>query len=469
MAKNKRPYLNPTIVSYKSLSEVIKLRKIFYDNKVPRNEKLNALQRVRAFMSRGKLPHAIEITALLVSVRSSDPAYGGSETNSDILQLSYSMSLVRFVNGLLDQFQQSDYAIPLHTLARNLNLPSYFVELRHMSTHELLLNIGLLRDTAQDAMSWLYDNYWVQISEESELEEFEEVYARELIETRERLIASALENIKCYRKIRKLDMSRIIKYGDTSELGMEYWKSVKSLQNLDTQSNDLLLFVFLFKNVLIRNVNNLKIDEEKTVKLNPAVLKLYEPLLKEFSGDFSLRLLLQMYLSLSLQNESKDSEIRNYQIRPLHVSEIDQVFEWAKYLTHRILNQGINSYPQYNIRSASQLFTFVIDKIRTVHFGMREDFLPIVRDSIAKIFGKISSETVSELNASVARLEKDAKVQSFAPPPSLDKLLSEEACESLPSINQHSKKQKRSTNDEPYFFFEEHEYWSPKAFGVTSL
>ena len=226
MAKNKRPYLNPTIVSYKSLSEVIKLRKIFYDNKVPRNEKLNALQRVRAFMSRGKLPHAIEITALLVSVRSSDPAYGGSETNSDILQLSYSMSLVRFVNGLLDQFQQSDYAIPLHTLARNLNLPSYFVELRHMSTHELLLNIGLLRDTAQDAMSWLYDNYWVQISEESELEEFEEVYARELIETRERLIASALENIKCYRKIRKLDMSRIIKHGDTSELGMQYWKSV---------------------------------------------------------------------------------------------------------------------------------------------------------------------------------------------------------------------------------------------------
>lgn len=466
MAKSRRPHLNPTIVSYKSLSEVTKLRKIFYDYKVPRNEKLNALQRVRAFMSRGRLPHAIEITALLVSVRSSDPAYGGHESNSDILQLSYSMSLVRFVNGLLDQCQQSDYAIPLHTLARNLNLPSYFVELRHMSTHELLLNIELLRHTAEDAMSWLYDNYWVHISEESELEEFEQIYTRELIETKKRLIDSALENFKCYRKIRKLDMSRTIKHGDTSELGMQYWKSVKSLQNLNNQNNDLLLFVFLYKNVLIRNVDNLKVDEEKSMKLNPAVLKLYEPLFKELSGDFCLRLLLQMYLCLSLENESKFSEIRNYQTRPLHASEIDQMVEWAKHLTHKILNQGINSYPQYNIGSASQLFTFVIDKIRTINVSVREQFIPIIRDSILKTFGSVSSESISELNASVERLERDVKVQSFAPPPSLDKLLSEETHENLATSSQPSKKQKKN-KDESYFFFEEHEHWSPKGFGVT--
>ena len=53
----------------------------------------------------------------------------------------------------------------MHLLAKQLNLPTYFVELRHMGTHENLPSLDILRSTCSKALTWLYDNYWCHVEE----------------------------------------------------------------------------------------------------------------------------------------------------------------------------------------------------------------------------------------------------------------------------------------------------------------
>ena len=174
MSSTKRLKRNPTIVCYRDVQELVILKDWLYNFDDSRDNRYRAIQKVKALSSRGKLPHAIESTSLLTSIILTDPSEGGSNNDSNVLQLSYTMALIRFVNGLLDPFQQSNFAIPLHQLAKNLNLPSFFVELRHMGTHESLPNLNILRIASRQALNWLYDNYWNHVEETDDLEDSED-------------------------------------------------------------------------------------------------------------------------------------------------------------------------------------------------------------------------------------------------------------------------------------------------------
>lgn len=94
--------------------------------------------------------------------------------SNSALQLAYAMALTRcvdvhlrrsdprsFVNGLVDPAQQSAFARPVATIARELGLPLWFVELRHASTHTDLPSLASLRSAAQLALDWLRDRYWL--------------------------------------------------------------------------------------------------------------------------------------------------------------------------------------------------------------------------------------------------------------------------------------------------------------------
>jgi hypothetical protein len=87
----------------------------------------------------------------------------------------------RFVNGLVDPAQQGLYARSIATIAHQLDLPIFFVQLRHSATHEDLPNLEVLRsggkqvvywyylfslpfpsDTCNmQALDWLYERYWI--------------------------------------------------------------------------------------------------------------------------------------------------------------------------------------------------------------------------------------------------------------------------------------------------------------------
>jgi hypothetical protein len=80
----------------------------------------------------------------------------------------------RFVTGLLDSHQTAKRKISMYALARTLDLPATFVELRHQATHEELPSLQRLRSAARKALAWIWERYWADLSLTPEGEEEEE-------------------------------------------------------------------------------------------------------------------------------------------------------------------------------------------------------------------------------------------------------------------------------------------------------
>lgn len=152
---------------WRTRSELEELKRWFFVD-ATRESKLRGIQRVNAYLTRGSyVPHVIDYTARLVQCQLNDL---GEELES--VKCQYCMVLVRFVNGMLDPVQQSQFAIPLHTLAENIGFPSWFVELRHSSTHDRELpSFEMLRMCCDEALKWVWENYWNNDEWEEEMEE----------------------------------------------------------------------------------------------------------------------------------------------------------------------------------------------------------------------------------------------------------------------------------------------------------
>jgi ribosomal biogenesis protein LAS1 len=95
------------------------------------------------------LPHALESTLslLVVIVQDNAPILAPSHLS---LRQSYSAAIIRLVNGLVDPLQLGAYARSIASIANQLGLPPWIVELRHAATHEDLPSIELLREAARD-------------------------------------------------------------------------------------------------------------------------------------------------------------------------------------------------------------------------------------------------------------------------------------------------------------------------------
>lgn len=91
------------------------------------------------------MPLSIEVTAYLVELDLS----GGENRSENELRLMYSMTILRFVNGLVDPIQKKAHAMSLTTLAKVLNLPRIFVDLRHQSSHNQLASLPMLKYAAE--------------------------------------------------------------------------------------------------------------------------------------------------------------------------------------------------------------------------------------------------------------------------------------------------------------------------------
>ena len=146
------------LVPWYNSEELAQVKKWFYSDKD--HDRRRAVFKVRSYESKGTqyVPHVIASTANITDAVLLDKA---GNTDPSILQMTYTMALIRFVNGLLDPSQKSQYAIPLHTLAKNVGLTPWLVDLRHRSTHERdLYALGMLRIAAREALDWLWDHYW---------------------------------------------------------------------------------------------------------------------------------------------------------------------------------------------------------------------------------------------------------------------------------------------------------------------
>jgi ribosomal biogenesis protein LAS1 len=95
----------------------------------------------------------LESTLSLLAVLQEDGSVIGSSFNHLSLRQSYAAAIIRLVNGLVDPLQLGAYARSVASIAAQLGLPAWLVELRHAATHEDLPSLEVLREAVRQVGS----------------------------------------------------------------------------------------------------------------------------------------------------------------------------------------------------------------------------------------------------------------------------------------------------------------------------
>ena len=116
---------------------------------------------VSAWQKRGGVPHAIVATSALTDAGLNDnPKYASVQSISAVYSTAYS----QFVTGLTDVEQTSKAKKSMFEVGRDIAMPPAFIELRHQITHEGQVSLVELRRSAKEAIDWLYEYYWKQLT-----------------------------------------------------------------------------------------------------------------------------------------------------------------------------------------------------------------------------------------------------------------------------------------------------------------
>ncbi|EUC67296.1 Las1-domain protein [Rhizoctonia solani AG-3 Rhs1AP] len=147
----------PKRVPWATLAELDELCNWIYSDETDIASKQLAKNRLCAWQVNCPLPHALESVLCFLNAVLLD----SSNTSTSTLCQVYALALIRFVNGLVDPLQQGVFAKPIYSLAAQIRLPSWIVELRHRSTHEDLPSIEVLREATNQSMQWLLNRYFL--------------------------------------------------------------------------------------------------------------------------------------------------------------------------------------------------------------------------------------------------------------------------------------------------------------------
>ncbi|KAG7665877.1 LAS1 [[Candida] subhashii] len=517
MNTDNQPPMNkhPTITPYRSIDDLKQVKDWFYNFSPDRDNRQRAISKVKAWSSRGRIPHGIESTSLLTSTILTDT----TNVDAHVLQLSYCMALIRFVNGILDPLQQGNYAIPLHHLAKSIGLPGFFVELRHMGTHEGLPSLSMLRIASRHALNWLYDNYWSHIEDEiydDEEEDEEEMSESDLavVSRIVKLIQKSIEkydiynNLKTFKKIRKSNLDVVYKRGDkSSEIAVKYGKCLNQLRDFVSQESsdelkemglsypELLIRLLIHKKYLIYNQDKLK---DKKTKFNPLIIKLYRPLIDDLGFEFKVTCFRVIHNILN-PPEQNPIELKVYQNLEFdeidHPDEIVQLLEWFGFFIEELLtSKGSSDYKFhiYNveINNRNSLLELIINKLQILYETVDEKTKSTFNNIISKILTLITTNKnfknlynqenksrLEEWYKSICNLEEMKKTYEL--PPSIDDLLGLSVSPSPASSIKREiddgesaplpdKKQKTSSTQPKeviHYLFKPHEVWQPTSFG----
>ncbi|CAE6482056.1 unnamed protein product [Rhizoctonia solani] len=161
----------PKRVPWATLAELDELCTWIYSDETDTASKQLAKNRLCAWQVNCHLPHALESVLCFLNAMLLDSS---SASTSTLCQI-YALALIRFVNGLVDPLQQGVFARPIYSLAAQIGLPSWIVELRHRSTHEDLPSIEVLREATHQSMQWLLNRYFLPTLSPSNTTESERI------------------------------------------------------------------------------------------------------------------------------------------------------------------------------------------------------------------------------------------------------------------------------------------------------
>ena len=120
----------------------------------------------RGHSARGRLSHAVDITAGLASLLLSDAerACHRNTTGNNPYQLrnAYSTLLLRSVNGLADTYrhQRKSSLLSVSHCCALAGLPLWIVDIRHDASHNDLPSLGLCRIGAIESLRFWKTRYW---------------------------------------------------------------------------------------------------------------------------------------------------------------------------------------------------------------------------------------------------------------------------------------------------------------------
>ncbi|TFK76738.1 Las1-domain-containing protein [Pluteus cervinus] len=149
----------PRRVPWVSIAELDQVCSWIYADEHDTPSKILAINRLSAWRVITSLPPAVESTLSLLTVIFEDQRNPNPPSYLFVRQ-SYASALIRLVNGLVDSLQLGAYARSISSIAQQIGLPQWLVDLRHAATHEDLPSLELLREGARQSMTWLLDNYF---------------------------------------------------------------------------------------------------------------------------------------------------------------------------------------------------------------------------------------------------------------------------------------------------------------------
>jgi len=300
-------------------------------------------RRCVGFAQGGIVPHSIEMTSLFTSSVLLDERLCQIGVDDDTtVRLSYTMAMIKFVNGILDPYQQSSYAISLHRLAELIGLPSYFVELRHIGTHEHIPTLEMLRWSTGRALQWLDENYWSHVTHLDLRQGRPQVLRKEdeRFEKRAATICELREILRTLKELRVENPNVTYKEGDPTGNGKSYWKCLKRLKEISGTSDEMKK---LLVDVLIFDPDGIILREKSLSERAAKSLHfLYKPVLQDMGQEVVMLLFGKLYEFIT-RNEylevSGDVNFGDVLIKdderymlPRNESECGQGRKWLEYM-----------------------------------------------------------------------------------------------------------------------------------------
>lgn len=247
--------MGPRITPWADEKEWLYVKRCFYPGAgAPEAEdpRILAINRVKAWSVRGRVPHAVLSTQMLTSVHLKDQSQVLSSLEARLL---LSMTLTRFVNGLLDPAQQAAFAISINALAKTIGLPESFVEIRHSATHDTLPSLPVLQSATIAALDWLWHHYWNVPDKELE-------NAQDEGQALSELAIQIDAQLKSWKKLRKADPARPLKTGDadaSTKQSIALLKELSKLKESDRLVSILTQKLMSPKNMLSSNIKTTEI------------------------------------------------------------------------------------------------------------------------------------------------------------------------------------------------------------------
>ncbi|KAF3908516.1 hypothetical protein ABW21_db0205776 [Orbilia brochopaga] len=308
----------PRLTVWSSIEELESLKVLLYEHADGNDGRPRALETIRAWSTRGRLPHAIESTAHFTECFLHDT----QRLSELMVRMGYATAICRFVNGLLDPTQKSRFAVSMYNLAQEQGLPASFVDVRHAATHEALPSLGVLRTTASRALDWLWVHYWDRIDSSGGVDDgVDENIGKPVDQTQISRVQSLLDKWGTLKKgIQGRSRETARRKAENEEAGI--CTALVSILK-ESAGRELFLEILVHEHLLVMEENGSVMSIYKTTDAWKPLIQHMDTHIEEFTADL-------LNIILEALQEVEDTEATGRD--DFAETESEYTYQWLEFL-----------------------------------------------------------------------------------------------------------------------------------------